>query len=234
MNRTYTTTLPVHTTASHVQLRPTMRDFAHNHPSDVTRPSDDALRMDLVIRRHGGASQDGRFSASGRVALLGRDIHATAVHPDLYTAIVKLVGRLVRRFGARKTRVQDAQASRRVRTNGSRPRYAKLAPARGPSATPRDHASAQVRSPRENTIPENEIASIRERSPAHVLLTIDYGDPAAAVTRTGAALAAKTGARLTLLHVLEPVTHEPDIVAHWIDFPKQRRHYAAARLRSAV
>jgi nucleotide-binding universal stress UspA family protein len=52
------------------------------------------------------------------------------------------------------------------------------------------------------------------------------------VTRTGADLAAKTGARLTLLHVLEPVTHEPAIVAHWIDFPKQRRHYAAARLRS--
>jgi nucleotide-binding universal stress UspA family protein len=69
-------------------------------------------------------------------------------------------------------------------------------------------------------------------APAHILLAVDYRKPAEAVTRAGAALAAKTGARLTLLHVLDPVTHEPDIVADWIDFPEQRRHYQLARLQS--
>jgi ribosomal subunit interface protein len=108
-----TNTPPISITPHHLHLSPSLREFAYSKLAKVPRFSSDALRMDLVLRRHGGASEEGRFSASARVALPGRDIHASAAHADLYTAIVKLVDRLARHSRKRKTR--RARASRTLR-----------------------------------------------------------------------------------------------------------------------
>jgi putative sigma-54 modulation protein len=104
---------PISITPHHLHLSPSLRDFAYSKLAKVPRFSSDALRMDLVLRRHGGASEEGRFSASARVALPGRDIHASAAHADLYSAIVKLVDRLARHSRKRKTR--RARVSRTLR-----------------------------------------------------------------------------------------------------------------------
>jgi nucleotide-binding universal stress UspA family protein/ribosome-associated translation inhibitor RaiA len=227
MNRIDTPALPVNLPAHHLRQSFSSRKFADRNLAKAPRLSDEALRMDLVIRRHGGAAEDGRFSASARLPLPGRDIHATAVHADLYTAMVKLVDRLVRRARMSKTLPINTRAARRARgrANG----HGVPEPLSTSSAWAQRHRITEWDAPRQDPQTREGTTGLPGRSLAHVLLAVDYTKPSAAVTRTGAALAGKTGARLTLLHVLEPVT--PDIVAPWIDFPEQRRHYELARLR---
>jgi len=105
MNETNTTALPIHITPHHLTLSPALRDFVHKKLAKVPRFASDVLATDVVLRRHHGTADGKRFSASARLALAGHDIHAIATHADLYTAIVKLVGRLSRRSRKRKTRL---------------------------------------------------------------------------------------------------------------------------------
>lgn len=105
MNDTNTTTLPIHITPHHLRLSPALRDFVHQKLAKVPRFASDLLATDIVLRRHHGTADGKCFSASARLALAGRDIHATATHADLYTAIVKLVARLARRSRKRKARL---------------------------------------------------------------------------------------------------------------------------------
>jgi len=106
MNETNTTALPIHITPHHLTLSAALRDFALKKLAKVPRFSSDVLAADIVLRRHHGTADGRRFSASARLALPGRDIHAAATHADLYTAIVKLVARLARRSRKRKTRLR--------------------------------------------------------------------------------------------------------------------------------
>src|SRR4051812_21261256 len=97
MNRIDTRTFFANLASRHLRKGIRPREFAGGTPAKSRRFPDDALRMDVVVRRHGGAAEDGRFSVSGRLPLPGCDIHATAVHADLSTAIAMLTERLVRR-----------------------------------------------------------------------------------------------------------------------------------------
>ena len=108
MNETNTTPLPIHITPHHLRLSPALCNFVHKKFAKVPRFANDVLATDIVLRRHHGTADGTRFSASARLALAGRDIHATAAHVDLYTAIVKLVARLTRRSRKRKTRLAHA------------------------------------------------------------------------------------------------------------------------------
>lgn len=125
MNETDTSTLPIHITPHHLHLSPALCDFVHRKFAKIPRFASDVLATDIVLRRHHGIAEGERFSASARLALPGRDIHATATHGDLYTAVVKLVARLTRRSRKRKTRLAKANksgnssvASSRARTPG--------------------------------------------------------------------------------------------------------------------
>ena len=90
------------------------RDFARERqPAKISGFSKSALRMDLVLRCHRGAEGDARFSVSGRLPLPGRDIRATAVHADLYTAIVQMFESLVRRSQDGKTQSGNLRTPRR-------------------------------------------------------------------------------------------------------------------------
>ena len=114
MNEIHTPTLPIHITPHHLRLSPALSDFVRSKFAKIPRFANDVLATDVVLRRHHGTSAGKQFSASGRLALAGRDIHAAAMHADLYTAIVKLVARLARRSRKRKTRFEKSRASRRL------------------------------------------------------------------------------------------------------------------------
>jgi ribosomal subunit interface protein len=107
------TTIPIHITPHHLSLSPALREFACEQLAKVQRFAGDALAAEFVLRRHHGTAQGKQFSASGRVAFPGRDIHASATHADLYTAIVKLAARLARSSRKRKTRRARRQVAPR-------------------------------------------------------------------------------------------------------------------------
>jgi len=69
-------------------------------------------------------------------------------------------------------------------------------------------------------------------APAHLLVAVDFTRELGTVLRTAAALATRIGAKMTLLHVLEPVSDDPNIALHWGDFPKERREHARQQLEA--
>lgn len=69
-----------------------------------------------------------------------------------------------------------------------------------------------------------------EVSVEHLLVAVDFQRETKRVLEAALQLAGTFGAQLTLLHVLEPVTDDPDIVLHWGDFPKERHDRALRRL----
>lgn len=77
-----------------------------------------------------------------------------------------------------------------------------------------------------NSSPSATVGVVRQ-----VLVPVDFRAPCSVATRAAVAVAQKLEAALTLLHVLEPVTDDPDIVAHWGDFPQERRAFAMRQLR---
>jgi ribosomal subunit interface protein len=99
------TNLPIHITPHHLSLTSALREFVLKKIATLPRFAKDAIGADIVLRRHHGTSAGKLFSASARVAMPGRDIHGSAAHADLYSAVVKLVGRLARRSRKRKTRL---------------------------------------------------------------------------------------------------------------------------------
>lgn len=67
-------------------------------------------------------------------------------------------------------------------------------------------------------------------TPAHLLVAVDFTRELGTVLRTAAALTTRIGAKMTLLHVLEPITDDPEITLHWGDFPRERREHARQQL----
>ena len=63
-----------------------------------------------------------------------------------------------------------------------------------------------------------------------ILAPVDFSDAGKSALASAQSLAQHFGATLTLFHVLEPVSDDPDIVAHWASFPEQRRSWARREL----
>jgi ribosomal subunit interface protein len=78
--------------------------FVYGKLAKLPRFAGDAVAADIVLRRHHGTAEGKHFSASARLALPGRDVHATVTHADLYTAISRLTKKLGRRSIKRKAR----------------------------------------------------------------------------------------------------------------------------------
>ena len=96
--------LPIHITPHHLSLTPALSQFVLDKIEKLPRFAGDAVAADIVLRRHHGTGEGKSFSASARLALPGRDVHATATHADLYTAITSLTKKLARRSVRRKVR----------------------------------------------------------------------------------------------------------------------------------
>jgi putative sigma-54 modulation protein len=111
MNELPMTNLPIHITPHHLSLTASLRDFVVKKTSTLPRFARDVIAADIVLRRHHGTSTGKKFSASARLAMPGHDIHGTAAHADLYTAVGKLMSRLARRSRKRKTRFVKRRAS---------------------------------------------------------------------------------------------------------------------------
>lgn len=110
--------LPIHITTHHLTLSDALRQFAREKIAPVTRFAKDALRAEVVLRRHNGTVP--HFSASARLSLPGRDIHGRAIHRDLYIALGELFEKLARRCRKRKTRLRTAPTRRAARPAPSR------------------------------------------------------------------------------------------------------------------
>ena len=90
-------------------LTPALAHCVHEKVAKLPRFAGDAVAADIVLRRHHGTAGGSLFSASARLALPGRDLHATATHANLYTAINELVSKLARRSRKRKTRIERSE-----------------------------------------------------------------------------------------------------------------------------
>jgi ribosomal subunit interface protein len=114
MNQNTMTTLQIHITPDHLNLCPPLRDFVCMKFEKVHRIASDAVAADIVLRRQHGTSSGPRFSVSARLAVPGRDIHASATHADLHPAVVKLVAMIARRSRKRKARLARTYRPRRA------------------------------------------------------------------------------------------------------------------------
>jgi ribosomal subunit interface protein len=94
---------PIHIIPHDLHLGPALHDFIRIKICSLSRFAGDIIGAEVVVRGKSGAAQ--LFSASGRLALPGRDVRANATHADPYGAINQLVARLARLSGKRKTRL---------------------------------------------------------------------------------------------------------------------------------
>lgn len=118
------TEVPIHITPHHLSLTPGLSRFVHDKIAKLPRFAGDAVAADIVLRRHHGSAEGKTFSASARLSLPGHDVHATATHADLYTAITSLTKKLTRRSLKRKTR--RGRESKNLRRSARRNRPAVL------------------------------------------------------------------------------------------------------------
>src|SRR6187399_2633987 len=107
------TPLNIHITPHHLSLTSALSDFVCDKFARLPRFAGDALAADVVLRRHHGTAEGKRFSASARLALPGRDLHASATHEDLYSAVTGLARKLARQSRKRDTRRVNASRKRR-------------------------------------------------------------------------------------------------------------------------
>jgi ribosomal subunit interface protein len=97
------TKLPIHIIAHHLVIDDALRGFVLKKVGGLRRFTNDALAAEVVLRRD--AERAIRFSAVARVSLPGRDLNARADSTNIYSAIQRLVLKLVRLARKRKTRL---------------------------------------------------------------------------------------------------------------------------------
>lgn len=101
------TSIPVRITPHHLTLSPALITKVQDEIGSLARFGKTIVRANVVLRLHHGRSNGKLFSASARLSLPGGDIHASAKHSNLYTAISALEIRLARRMRKRKTRMEN-------------------------------------------------------------------------------------------------------------------------------
>jgi len=99
------TSYPIHITPHHLTLSPSLTKCVSDRLSELSRIAGDILIAEVVLRRHHNTSKGKSFSASARIALPGRDLHAVSTHADLYAAITELRNLLKRSLRKRKTAI---------------------------------------------------------------------------------------------------------------------------------
>lgn len=99
--------MSVHITPHHLTLSPALITKVNEKIGSLAKFGEEISKANVVLRRHRGMSNGKRFSASARLSLPGRDIHARATHSNLYTAITALESCLARCLRKRKTRLED-------------------------------------------------------------------------------------------------------------------------------
>jgi len=111
------TSYPIHITPHHLTLSPSLTRWVSDRLGDLSRIAGDILIADVVLRGHHNTCKGKLFSASARIALPGRDLHAVSTHADLYAAITELRNLLRRSLRKRKTAI----GKRKIRAASGRP-----------------------------------------------------------------------------------------------------------------
>lgn len=107
------TEMPTYIMPHHLELSPALIARVKEKIGPLARIAGDALRADVVLRLHHDKVEGRKYTASARLTLPGRDVHASATDTNLYKAISALESRLARRLRKRKTRIENRKEERR-------------------------------------------------------------------------------------------------------------------------
>ena len=102
-----TAEMPIHIMPHHLELTPALITRVKEKVGPLIRIGGDAVRADVVLRLHHDKVKGRKYTASARLKLPGRDVHASATEANLYKAISSLESRLARRLRKRKTRMEN-------------------------------------------------------------------------------------------------------------------------------
>ncbi len=96
--------MKIHLIPRQFQLTNAIENFTAEKLAALEEIACDVQSADVVLAHDVGVNRARRFTASVRLALPGKDVHASDTGPDLYVAIGSVQRKLARRLRKRKAR----------------------------------------------------------------------------------------------------------------------------------
>jgi len=98
-----------------IKLTDAIREFAISKISRLESLADDIQSAEITLTHGQGINPEKEFSVTVRLALPGKDVHATETQVDLYAAIDAVRDKLARQLRKRKTRRIDTRRQKHQR-----------------------------------------------------------------------------------------------------------------------
>jgi len=105
----------IHLNPHQFKLTESIRAFAISKISRLESVAHDLQSAEITLAHDHGAGPEEKFSATVRLALPGKDVHATETRQDLYAAIDVVHDKLARQLRKRKTRMTDMRRQKHQR-----------------------------------------------------------------------------------------------------------------------
>lgn len=105
----------IHLNLHQFKLTDSIRAFAISKISRLSSFDPEVQSADVTLAHDYGAGPEEKFSATVRLALPGKDVHATDTRHDLYAAINAVRDKLARQLRKRKTRLTQMRRQKRQR-----------------------------------------------------------------------------------------------------------------------
>jgi putative sigma-54 modulation protein len=99
----------IHLVLRQLQLTESIRAFAEEKLTALEHICPDVQSADVILAQDGNVSPRKRFTVTVRVAVPGKDVHASETAGDLYAAIDGVQSKLARRLRKRKTRFESGR-----------------------------------------------------------------------------------------------------------------------------
>ena len=98
----------IHIIPLRFQLTDPIRSFASEKLAHLDAITDSISSAQVTLSRDNAAEPSRRFTAKVRLAVPGKDVHASESSEDLYSALDQVQSKLARQLRKRKTRLTDA------------------------------------------------------------------------------------------------------------------------------
>jgi len=98
----------IHIIPLRFQLTDPIHAFATEKVAHLDVITDAISSAQVTLSRDNAAEPARRFTAKVRLALPGKDVHASESSADIYSALDRVQGKLARQLRKRKTRLMDA------------------------------------------------------------------------------------------------------------------------------
>jgi putative sigma-54 modulation protein len=99
----------VHLVLRQLQLTEAIRAFTEEKLTALEHICPDMQSADVILAQNASVNPAKRFTITVRLAVPGKDIHASETAGDLYAAIDVVQNKLARRLRKRKTRFESAR-----------------------------------------------------------------------------------------------------------------------------